>query len=96
MSFTYKSVRKEKVIERRHVFQGSDETYLHSVKFDSSEEADTYIERENAISVLNCNKQTYRDYSISKKYALQITVVCHSGIVDVSAFKNDIHGIGTI
>lgn len=94
VSFTYKSVRKEKVIERRHVFQGSDETYLHSVKFDSSEEADTYIERENAISVLNCNKQTYRDYSISKKYALQITVVCHSGIVDVSAFKNDIHGIG--
>lgn len=94
VSFTYQSTRRHKVVERKLIFEGSDDSYKHTEIFNTKEEADNYIASQNPLVVLDYSKGKKNDFGASKKEALSVTLVCHSGIVDVSAFKDDIYGIG--
>ncbi len=62
--------------------------------FDSVEEAKNFIDNQNPMVVIDKSNKKVNDYKNARKNALSVTLVCHTGVVDLSAFANDIHGIG--
>lgn len=94
MSLTYKSTRRRQVTERRLIFAGSDDSYKTKKYFDSVEEAQNYISEQNPLIVIDSSNKKTNDFKESRKDSFSVTLVCHTGIVDISAFKEDIFGIG--
>ena len=94
ITFSYQSTRKHKVVERRLVFEGADDSYTHAKIFDTKDEAENYIEAQNPLVVIDYSNIRKNDFTASRKEALSVTVVCHSGIVDVSAFNDDVFCFG--
>ena len=74
-------------------FDGADERYKTVKRFKSMEEAEQFCVKDNPLLVIDKdNIRKSNDFGDYRKCALEITLVCHAGIVDLSAFKDDIFG----
>lgn len=74
-------------------FIGSEDNYRIIKTFKTEEEALNYKVDNNPLVIIDKNKiRKTNDFSDYKKNSMGITIVCHSGIVDLSAFKDDTYG----
>lgn len=95
ISAAYEVTRRWNRNERIPLFEGSDETYLHKNTFNTLKEAKNY-KSDNTNPLVVVDKTVYQsnDFSDFKKSGipLEIGIICHTGIVDLPAFKDDIFG----
>ena len=93
LNFAYALTRRYTLTMASPYFEGADERYKTVKRFNSMEEAAQFCVEDNPLLVIdkdNISKSNYfGDY---RKIAMAITLVCHAGIVDLSAFKDDIFG----
>ncbi len=94
LSYQYSDTRQFVATRRSRYFEGSDDTYNYKKAFDTVEEAKEYLDNQNPMVVIDKSNKKVNDYKNARKNALSVTLVCHTGVVDLSAFANDIHGIG--
>ena len=92
--YKYSTTRKTMVSERRLYFGGSDDSYKRSQIFITEEEAEEYINSQNPLVLIDKSNKKVNDFKESRKESCSITLVCHTGVVDISAFAKDLYGIG--
>jgi|GEM_PF-654823 len=76
------------------LFDGADESYKKRNVFKSIDEARNYKPNDNPLVVIDRTAWKTNDFSEFKKpgIPLEIAIICHAGIVDLPAFKDDIFG----
>ena len=93
ISASYAITRRWNINECIPYFEGADDTYINKRTFKSIQEAEEY-QTGNSNSLVVLDKKAYRsnDYSEFRKpgVALDLAIICHAGIVDLPAFKDDI------
>lgn len=81
--------------ERIPLFDGADDTYRVKHKFKSLEEAKAFkSDNTNPLVVVDETAHKTNDFSAFRKEGvpLEVGIICHAGIVDLPAFKDDIFG----
>ncbi len=95
VSATYKETRRWNITENIPLFEGSDEKYKHKKTFKSIQEAKEY-NPDNPNPLIIVDKKVYKTNDFTdfknKGVSLEIGIICHAGIVDLPAFKDDIFG----
>ncbi len=93
LNFAYALTRRYALSMESPYFLGSDERYTKVERFKSMEEAEQFSVKGNPLLVIDKeNIRKVNDFGDYRKCAMNITLVCHSGIVDLSAFKDDVFG----
>lgn len=95
ISAAYAVTRRWNLNERIPYFVGSDDAYQHRHTFKSLKEAKEFkSSNENPLVVVDKEAYQSNDFSDFKKdgVPLEIGIICHTGIVDLPAFKDDIFG----
>ena len=95
ISAAYAVTRRWNINEYIPYFEASDDRYRKRLTFKSIEEANAF-QPENTNALVLVDKKAYKsnDFSEFKKKGvpLEITIICHAGIVDVPAFMDDMFG----
>ena len=93
LNYAYALTRRYNLTMESPYFDGADERYKTVKRFKSMEEAEQFCVKDNPLLVIDKdNIRKSNDFGDYRKCALEITLVCHAGIVDLSAFKDDIFG----
>lgn len=93
LNYAYALTRRYNLTMASPYFVGSDERYITVKQFRSLEEAEQFAVEDNPLLVIDKeNIRKSNDFGDYRKCAMLITLVCHAGIVDFSAFKDDMFG----
>ena len=93
LNCAYALTRRYNLSMESPYFEGSDERYRTVKRFRSVEEAEQFSVEDNPLLVIDKdNIRKSNDFGDYRKCAMAITLVCHAGIVDLSAFKDDVFG----
>ena len=93
LNYAYALTRRYNLTMESPYFDGADERYKTVKRFKSMDEAEQFCVKDNPLLVIDKdNIRKSNDFGDYRKCALEITLVCHAGIVDLSAFKDDIFG----
>lgn len=93
LNYAYALTRRYNLSMESPYFEGSDERYRTVKRFRSVEEAEQFSVEDNPLLVIDKeNIRKSNDFGDYRKCAMAITLVCHAGIVDLSAFKDDVFG----
>jgi len=93
----YKVTRRWTVSEHIPYFDGAEETYRKKHTFRDIDEAQAFRSwNPNPLVVVDSKAYKSNDFSEFKKneIPLEIAIICHAGIVDLPAFKDDIFAFG--
>ena len=93
LNYAYALTRRYNLSMKSPYFEGADERYRTVRRFKSMEEAEQFSVTDNPLLVIDReNIKKTNDFGDYRKCAMDITIVCHAGIVDLSAFKDDMFG----
>lgn len=93
LHYAYALTRRYNLTMESPYFDGADERYKTVKRFRSMEEAAQFCVKDNPLLVIDKdNIRKSNDFGDYRKCAMTITLVCHTGIVDLSAFKDDVFG----
>lgn len=93
INYAYALTRRYNLAMESPYFEGSDDRYRTVKRFKSIEEAEQFSVTDNPLLVIDKdNIRRSNDFGDYRKCAMDITLVCHAGIVDLSAFKDDVFG----
>ena len=93
LNYAYALTRRYNLGMESPYFFGSDERYRTVKQFRSLEEAEQFSVEDNPLLVIDKNNiRKSNDFGDYRKCAMDITLVCHAGSVDLSAFKDDVFG----
>jgi hypothetical protein len=93
INYAYALTRRYNLTMESPYFEGCDERYRTVRRFRSIEEAERFSVEGNPLLVIDKeNIRKSNDFGDYRKCAMNITLVCHAGIVDLSAFKDDVFG----
>ena len=93
LNYAYALTRRYNLGIESPYFLGSDERYRTVKQFKSLEEAELFSADDNPLLVIDKkNIRKSNDFGDYRDCAMDITLVCHAGSVDLSAFKDDVFG----
>ena len=93
LNYAYALTRRYNLSMTSPYFEGADERYRTVKRFRTLEEAEQFSVEGNPLLVIDKdNIRKGNDFGDYRKCAMDITLVCHAGIVDLSAFKDDVFG----
>lgn len=92
VNFGYSSTRRYTVKAEVPIFEGSEVRYEINKENISEIEMKEFMQKVNPLILADSgNMKKKHDFKEAYKNAIPITIVCHAGVVDLSAFKDDIY-----